>query len=61
MHRLSTMTFATFCWIESLIAIVVTALGILGILGVQMRTLSDNIQHHRAPGGTFIRSASGER
>ena len=27
--------------IESLIAIVVTALGILGILGVQMRTLSD--------------------
>jgi type IV pilus assembly protein PilV len=30
-----------FALIESLIAIVVTALGILGILGVQMRTLSD--------------------
>ena len=50
MHRLSTMTFATstpqrrqrgISLIESLIAIVVTALGILGILGVQMRTLSD--------------------
>ena len=27
--------------IESLVAIVVTALGILGILGVQMRTLAD--------------------
>jgi len=44
------MTFATstpqrrqrgISLIESLIAIVVTALGILGILGVQMRTLSD--------------------
>ena len=28
-------------WLESLVAIVVMALGILGILGVQMRTLSD--------------------
>jgi type IV pilus assembly protein PilV len=44
------MTFATstpqrrqrgISLIESLIAIVITALGILGILGVQMRTLSD--------------------
>lgn len=30
-----------FSMIESLVAIVITALGILGILGVQMRTLSD--------------------
>ena len=30
-----------FSLIESLVAIVITALGILGILGVQMRTLSD--------------------
>jgi len=52
MHRLNTMTtiYANtlplrrqrgISLIESLIAIVVTALGILGILGVQMRTLSD--------------------
>lgn len=50
MHQLSTMTYALttptrrqrgISLIESLIAIVVTALGILGILGVQMRTLSD--------------------
>ena len=36
MHRQRGITL-----IESLVAVVVTALGILGILGVQMRTLSD--------------------
>lgn len=50
MHQLSTMTYSKttpprrqrgISLIESLVAIVVTALGILGILGVQMRTLSD--------------------
>lgn len=49
MHRLTPMTTPPLetkrqrgiALIESLIAIVITALGILGILGVQMRTLSD--------------------
>lgn len=49
MHRLKPMTTTLpknkhqrgIALIESLVAIVITALGILGILGVQMRTLSD--------------------
>lgn len=49
MHRLTLMTTTHspqkhqrgIALIESLVAIVITALGILGILGVQMRTLSD--------------------
>lgn len=47
MYRLTTMSSSTqrhqrgITLIESLIAILVTALGILGILGVQMRTLTD--------------------
>lgn len=47
MHRLTTLPPASpqrqrgVTLIESLVAIVVTALGILGILGVQMRTLTD--------------------
>ena len=38
-HRLKTQRGITL--LESMIAIVVAALGILGILGVQMRTLTD--------------------
>ena len=49
MHRLKPMTTTLpknkhqrgIALIESLVAIVITALGILGILGVQMRTLAD--------------------
>ena len=49
MHRLTPMTTTHLktkhqrgiALIESLVAIVITALGILGILGVQMRTLAD--------------------
>jgi len=47
MHRLTSSRSASMqrqrgvTLIESLVAVVVTALGILGILGVQMRTLSD--------------------
>lgn len=47
MHRLTHLNPVTarrqrgISLIESLVAIVVMALGILGILGVQMRTLTD--------------------
>lgn len=40
-HSASTQRQRGVTLIESLVAVVVTALGILGILGVQMRTLSD--------------------